>query len=582
MNPSDKTLKELMDTLIERQGLPHSRIGPIKTALKQYAIILGYADPALCPLSAYHLPAEKRNRLIEERAQGSGRGKFAASRLGPHAIRNLKNNISYVIRSAVELELIGQVPGPLESSKDANVIKSNRFTFRYESVKPSKYALDPVPHSLAQEITRYETWSTKIVNRDRPDSLRKRAVSFAAHRETILRAAGYLVKYQGLHSELISLATLTELENAINFIDWCIEMQGRFTANAVLNLARLIVLGKYLSIVEQSTKRRKTLELRIDELRKYRATLGAPVKVVDKSKRWISLRKLESVGLSIYPLNARRISELGYRARRKLRRHKKDGYKEYRMYAYRVLQSILIRLNIRLPLRQRNLREMLWNPETPEQGRNLYRREGKWYIRFVAAELKISHRKGEVHRVEHEFPDDIVGLLEEWLSQWRPILISFQKGGHSGSERVGSGQELVFLNSVGAPLTLDQVTWAFHSATYKFTGVAMNPHMVRTIWATEYIKSTRNFIDAAYMLGDTVETVLESYAKLLDEDCEKRAKTWLSTTLNAEPPPGNGNGGVSNDKLVKMLGMLKANLGDGSSDQQLLQSMKVLLNDTGL
>ena len=66
--------------------------------------------------------------------------------------------------------------------------------------------------------------------------------------------------------------------------------------------------------------------------------------------------------------------------------------------------------------------------------------------------------------MEHEFPDDIVGLLEEWLSQWRPILISFQKGDHSGSERVGSGQEFVFLNSVGAPLTLDQVTWAFHSA----------------------------------------------------------------------------------------------------------------------
>jgi len=184
--------------------------------------------------------------------------------------------------------------------------------------------------------------------------------------------------------------------------------------------------------------------------------------------------------------------------------------------------------------------------------------------------------------VEHEFPDDIADFLEEWLYLWRPVLISFQRCRHRGSERAESGQEFVFLNSVGAPLTLDQVTWAFHSATYKFTGVAMNPHMVRTIWATEYIKSTRNFIDAAYMLGDTVETVLESYAKLLDEDCEKRAKTWLSTTLNAEPPPGNGNGGVSNDKLVKMLGMLKANLGDGSSDQQLLQSMKVLLNDTGL
>jgi len=578
MHTSDKTLQEVLDALIERQVIPHSRLGPIKTALKQYAIILGYSDPALCPMTAYHLPAETRNRLIEERAQGSRRGKFAASRLGPHAIRNLKNNVSYIIRSAIDREVIGQVPGPLPSSKDCNKIPS-RLIFRCESVQSSKYILDPVPHSLAQEITNYETWSTRIVNRDRPDNLRKRPVSFANHRGTILRAAGYLVKYSGLQPESISLSTLTEPENAINFIDWSIEQQGRFTATAAENIARLIVLGKYLSIVEQSTEQRKALELRVDELRKYRTTMGKPVKVADKSKRWISLRKLESVGLSIYPLNAQRLSDLAYNTRWRLRRDKKDGFKKHQMYAYRVLQSILVRLTIRLPLRQRNLREMLWNPERPEQGRNLYKREGKWRIRFVGNELKISHVKGEVHRVEHAFPDDIVDLLEEWLSQWRPILISFRKCGHRGSECVESGQEFVFVNSVGAPLTSKQVAWAFESATYKFTSVAMNPHMIRTIWATEYIKATRNFIDAAYMLGDTVETVLKSYAMLLDEDCEKRAKAWLSKTLNDEPPSGNGNGSVSNDKLVKMLRTLKANLAEGDSDQQLLQSMKGLLNE---
>ena len=578
MHTSDKTLKEVLDALIDRQVIPPSRLGPIKTALKQYAIILGYSEPSECPMTAYHLPDETRNRLIEERAVGARRGDFG---LGSHAIRNLKNNVSYVIRSAIDREIIGQVPGPLASSKGTYRITKTINT-RHESVKSSKYILDPVPHSLEQEITNYETWSTRIVNRDRPDNLKKRVVTFANHRGTLLRAAGYLVKYRGLQSESISLSTLTEPENAINFVDWCIERQRRFTASAGIYLARLIVLGKYLSIVERSTEQRQVLELRVDELRKYRRTLGMPETVIDKSKRWISLRKLETVGLSIYPLNARRVSELKRDARRKLRRGKEDGYKEYPGYAYRVLQSILIRLTIRLPLRQRNLREMLWNPATPEQGRNLCKRDGKWYIRFVAGELKISHVKGEVHRVEHEFPDDIVDLLEEWLSQWRPVLISSQKGDRVGSERVESGQEFVFLNSVGIPLTTPQVTSAFESATYRFTGIAMNPHMVRTIWATEYIKSTRNFIDAAYMLGDTVETVLKSYAKLLDEDCEKRARAWLSSTLKDEPPPGNGNGSVTNNKLMKMLGMLKANLADGNSDQQLLQSMKVLLNDTGL
>src|SRR5712692_1049531 len=92
MSTTDKTLKEVLDTLIERQMVPTSRIGPVKTALKQYAIILGYSDLAQCPMTAYHLPDQTRNRLIEVNAQGARTSQFASSRLGPHAIRNLKNN----------------------------------------------------------------------------------------------------------------------------------------------------------------------------------------------------------------------------------------------------------------------------------------------------------------------------------------------------------------------------------------------------------------------------------------------------------------------------------------------------------
>jgi integrase-like protein len=571
---TDPTLKELLDALIERDLIPRSRIGPIKTAVKQYAIILGYTEPAECPLIAFHLPDQRRNRLIEERAEGSRR----SSALGPHAIRNLKNHVSYLIRTAVTHEIIGQMPAQFANSKTTYTIKTNNITSRNESSRPGKYVVDPVPDTLAQELTDYEIWSTKLVNRHRPDSLKKRAISFSQHKSTLLRAAGYLVKFRRWHAKSISLSTLTEPDNAIGYIDWCIEQQGRFTRTAVVNLARLIVLGKYLSIIAQSPEQQKIFEQRVSELRKYRKTLGLPEPTVDKNKRWISLRNLETVGLSIYPHNARRLSELPGNTRNGLRGDKEGNFKRHTRYASRVLKSLLIRLTIRIPFRQRNLREMLWNPETPEQGRNLYKRDGKWYVRFHSAELKISHVQGKVHRVEHQFPEDLVALLEEWFSQWRPILISSQKAHRIGAEKAGSGQEFVFLDSVGSPLTQYQVRWAFESATYKFTGIAMNPHMVRTIWATEYIKSTKNFIDAAYMLGDKVETVLQSYADLLDEDCEKRAKSWLATALKNEPLSPNGNGHISNEKLVTMLRMLKTNLLEGNSDEQLLQSMKKLLN----
>jgi hypothetical protein len=109
MQTTDKTLKEVLDALIELDLIPSSRVGPIKTAVKQYALILGYSEPAQCPLSAFHLQDQRRNRLIEQRADDARRARSGTSVLGPHAIRNLKNNISYLIRTAVAHEIIKQV-----------------------------------------------------------------------------------------------------------------------------------------------------------------------------------------------------------------------------------------------------------------------------------------------------------------------------------------------------------------------------------------------------------------------------------------------------------------------------------------
>jgi hypothetical protein len=463
MRTTDRTLKEVLDALIELDLIPSSRVGPIKTAVKQYALILGYSEPAQCPLSAFHLQDQRRNHLIEQRADEARRARSGASVLGPHAMRNLKNNISYLIRTAVAHEIIKPLAGELASSKSVNTIKTKNFTQRREWINPGKYVLDPVPDGLFKELLDYETWSTKIVNRDRPESLKKRAITFFHHKGTLLREAGFLVRFKGFNAESVSLSTLSDPDNAITYIEWTIEQQGRFTVSALMNVARLIILARYLSITAHSPEHQQIFEQRVEELKRYKNNLGLPEAVYDKSKRWLSLRQLESVGLSIYPLNARRLSELRPEVRSSLLRDQEGKFRKYNRYAYMVMQSLLIRLSIRLPLRQRNFREMLWNPETPEQGRNLYRKDGKWYVRFQSAELKISHVKGKVHRIEHPFPDDLVDLLQEWLSRWRAIVISYQKESGIGTEKTTTGQEFVFLSSVGTPLSLQQVTWAYES-----------------------------------------------------------------------------------------------------------------------
>jgi hypothetical protein len=57
--------------------------------------------------------------------------------------------------------------------------------------------------------------------------------------------------------------------------------------------------------------------------------------------------------------------------------------------------------------------------------------------------------------------------------------------------------------------------------------------MIRTIWATECLEKTRDFVTAATMLGDTVATVMRTYHDILDKDQHQKAATFLSSALKA-------------------------------------------------
>jgi hypothetical protein len=537
---NSKTLQEIFETLVELNVIAPKRVGPVRTAIKQYAGILDYSDPTDCPISAYLKPDAARNRLIEEKAPQT---------LGTDAVRNLKSNVSLVLRKAIELGVISPLAAELASWRESNPVKL--MPRRNESVYPPKYAIDPVPERLEQEIAEYETWSTKTHNRVRPTRLRKRPITFFHHRQVILREAGYLVKFKGVKRESITLLTLVDPNNAIDYVESRIDLQNRHTKGSVAVLSTIIALARYLEIIVQASEQKSIIQQWVLELRSFSATLGMPATVQHKkNKRWLSLAQLEMVGRSIYPLNARRVSELSKYSRANLKPGGNNlgrPHWTFRIYAFRVMQSLLIRLLVRIPLRQRNLRELRWAPRAVEEGQNLFRKDGVWGLRFQGKELKIAEVRGEVNSLEYEFPDDLVGLLEEWINKWRPMLIAAQKSEDKGKERLEDGQEFVFLNSWGRPLTLGQITHAFEMATFKFTGVSVNPHTIRSIWPTEYIKATHNLVDAAYMLGDSVEVVLRIYARLLDEECGKRAGDWIGRRLSGESTDTNKSRSEPND-----------------------------------
>jgi hypothetical protein len=95
------TLQALLDQVIDLGRLKPSRIGPMRTAIKQYAAILG-VPPTSCPPDVYHVPESRLARLIDD---------HAPSTLGSHGLRNLKNNLRFLFRTSVTLDLLPPLRG---------------------------------------------------------------------------------------------------------------------------------------------------------------------------------------------------------------------------------------------------------------------------------------------------------------------------------------------------------------------------------------------------------------------------------------------------------------------------------------
>ena len=99
-------------------------------------------------------------------------------------------------------------------------------------------------------------------------------------------------------------------------------------------------------------------------------------------------------------------------------------------------------------------------------------------------------------------------------------------------------------------MTIFNMTQTIKRITYRFTGVAVTPHLIRDIWASSYLADTGDIMGAARRLGDTPGTVLLHYAHILDARANARANTWLRGHLTGHTqgdpplpmPPANANG----------------------------------------
>lgn len=171
----EKTLGQLFEALLDKHAILPSRRGPIKTALKLYSRLLGYDDFHDCPFATYSQNDRFRNRLIDEGAIRTRAHKDGSTYLGQDAVRNLKNNVSFALRKAVEVSIIAS-PQQLFSARQPR--HSSTRPRRNEHVISSKYRLDPIPSGLTEALDEYKAWSTKIVNPGAPRKAPKAPYQF--------------------------------------------------------------------------------------------------------------------------------------------------------------------------------------------------------------------------------------------------------------------------------------------------------------------------------------------------------------------------------------------------------------------
>jgi integrase len=193
--------------------------------------------------------------------------------------------------------------------------------------------------------------------------------------------------------------------------------------------------------------------------------------------------------------------------------------------AANVRTSLILRLLVRIPLRQRQVREL-------QLERNLFQDFfGRWQLRFTGAELKVSHRGGRLNIFALPFPEDLVPDLEAYLERDRPCFPTAETSPY------------LFLTARGRPLNPTQLCRELQRVVLVRTGKPFSPHLIRVIWATEYLRQfPMDWEGAAYWLNNTIKSL---FNRLREVSELERRRNWeafnhhLTQGLAVGSPPSS-------------------------------------------
>ena len=489
------TLTDLLNALQAQGDIPASRVKNLKTSIRYLACALGKDTPEHCVEADFLLPEphwkDKLNRYLGSLSPAPS----------PHTVRNTRNNLSFLFRTAAKCALLTPalpVPSPSLSRRalDQQSRQTSPYRGRWRTTHDVSYGLKPAqwPHDI------YETWQQYCTDRQ----LKTRARTLADYTLFLQLYLGFLITIEGLSIHWDDLFDLTRIDQ---FVRWNSQRsQTRLTVCAVKTVGILRTVARHFNHPHASA------------IAAYRRELPMPEPVHRKKDHLLKLHELEAVALSelqdaYRPVTAHKQGTNALTDPCYLKRQKAPGLNRALQYQ----RAFILRLMVRIPLRQRNFREM-------QLDRNLYQDEDShWHLYFRGDELKTSMRNGRINEYHVNlttYCPALIPQLEEFLTVYRPRMPHATTASSVFLSRSGQMYHPVSFHREMATVVLRRLNKRFY------------PHLIRTIWASEYIARTGDFTTAALMLGDTVQVVLQRYHEILEKDHQQKASHFLADVLS--------------------------------------------------
>ena len=462
----------------------------LKTSLRYLAAALGQPSLEQCPVDAACRDPDHWGAALETHfATLTAKGRT----ISQGTRRNTRNNLRVLFRQA-------EAHGLLEAPLPPRLLKKTRrvgwsrqrddsapyqTTYRVQT-GPRRFGV-PQPQWPPDIQEGFRAWRAQC-------GLRLRAVTFRGYVRALSLYLGYLTNICG---RTPTWDDLFDVEQLTAFVLWHAARLERpisaYGRNVVMMIAAMANVLKHPAR---------------HALADFRRGLKPATPLHNKREHWVSLATLEAVADSCLAEGRLPLVPDG-----KVRQH--PGSQR----AGRFQRGLILKLLVRVPLRSRNIREMQLGTHLAKDTQT-----GHWHLEFRGEDLKIANRGSQVNTYHINLADycpEWIPLLVEWLEVHRPKLPN------------AATSRFVFLTHLGTPYALHSLYYELAVAVGMRTGQRFYPHLLRTIWATEYIEKTRDFTGAAYMLGDTVTTVLKAYQHILGTDQLAKAKDFLGEALRA-------------------------------------------------